>query len=291
MIQNLVVNPVYKFASDVNDDPARFILHFVPAAVTLTATAAGCANNDGAIQVNLGRYNVNNTVVTWDNYTVSDHAGNIVAAGNNAAGVLNINNLPAGTYNLQLSIGTYTTTEQVSVTGSTPVIASSFGANATQVQPNTQVQFTNASTGATAYDWNFGDGITSSLASPSHSYAAPGIYQVILTADNTDCSSTYEQTVTVEDRTTGITDPNAGSVNITGYSKQVSIVFHSFSTLDEVTLNIYDLTGRKLVAAQKLSTGDSKHVINMTDIANGYYFVVLTGKNYEKAEKVFLTNE
>ena len=42
--------------------------------------------------------------------------------------------------------------------------------------------FTNNSINATAYSWNFGDGITSSTVSPSHIYTTPGNYTVTLIA-------------------------------------------------------------------------------------------------------------
>jgi gliding motility-associated-like protein len=47
-----------------------------------------------------------------------------------------------------------------------------------------QITCSNASTGASSYLWDFGDGITSSLAQPVHSYAAAGIYLVKLKAFN-----------------------------------------------------------------------------------------------------------
>lgn len=46
------------------------------------------------------------------------------------------------------------------------------------------VTFTNASTGSSAYSWDFGDGNTSTEESPSHTYAAEGEYMVILVAEN-----------------------------------------------------------------------------------------------------------
>jgi len=46
---------------------------------------------------------------------------------------------------------------------------------------NTPVQFTNTSIGGSSFFWNFGDGTTSSLATPpAHSYASPGTYIVTL---------------------------------------------------------------------------------------------------------------
>ncbi|MGC9025467.1 MAG: PKD domain-containing protein, partial [Chloroflexia bacterium] len=44
------------------------------------------------------------------------------------------------------------------------------------------VTFTNASQNATSYLWDFGDGITSTLSNPVHTYASGGTYTVTLTA-------------------------------------------------------------------------------------------------------------
>ncbi len=46
------------------------------------------------------------------------------------------------------------------------------------------VTFANSSTNATNYLWHFGDGVTSTLFSPTHSYSSAGIYAVSLTATN-----------------------------------------------------------------------------------------------------------
>lgn len=57
--------------------------------------------------------------------------------------------------------------------------------------------FTNASTGATTYSWNFGDGQSSTMANPEHTYANDGIYTVVLTSINACGTSTSVQTVTI----------------------------------------------------------------------------------------------
>ncbi len=49
--------------------------------------------------------------------------------------------------------------------------------------------FSNTSTGATSYSWDFGDGNTSTEANPMHTYATGGGYTVTLIATN-DCGST-----------------------------------------------------------------------------------------------------
>jgi len=47
--------------------------------------------------------------------------------------------------------------------------------------PALEVQFTNNSSNETSTSWDFGDGQNSSDESPSHTYAAPGVYTVVLT--------------------------------------------------------------------------------------------------------------
>lgn len=46
------------------------------------------------------------------------------------------------------------------------------------------VSFTNTSTNATSYSWDFGDGNLSSETNPTHTYAQDGFYNVVLTAYN-----------------------------------------------------------------------------------------------------------
>lgn len=57
------------------------------------------------------------------------------------------------------------------------------------------VNFTNNTTGATTYNWNFGDGSTSTATSPAHTYTAGGIYAVQLIATGT-CSASSMDTLT-----------------------------------------------------------------------------------------------
>lgn len=53
-----------------------------------------------------------------------------------------------------------------------------------EVPAFTYVTLENESTKATSYEWDFGDGNTSTDAMPKHRYTAPGVYQIQLTAMN-----------------------------------------------------------------------------------------------------------
>lgn len=59
------------------------------------------------------------------------------------------------------------------------------------------VTFTNTSSLATSYSWDFGDGNTSTEENPTHTYAGAGIYTVVLAATNNAGSSTAQQELTV----------------------------------------------------------------------------------------------
>lgn len=65
------------------------------------------------------------------------------------------------------------------------------------------VDFTNASYEASSYEWSFGDNTTSTAVSPSHVYAAPGVYTVRLVANEpAACNvsdTTFRQVVVLGD--------------------------------------------------------------------------------------------
>lgn len=57
--------------------------------------------------------------------------------------------------------------------------------------------FSPTGTGALSYNWEFGDGNTSTAAFPVHTYAGAGIYTVRLTVTNACGSDTLEQNITI----------------------------------------------------------------------------------------------
>ncbi len=68
-------------------------------------------------------------------------------------------------------------------------------AMASYVQNGLEITFTDMSTGADTYTWDFGDGNGSSEASPIYAYNQEGIHDVSLTVENECGSSTYEVTL------------------------------------------------------------------------------------------------
>lgn len=63
---------------------------------------------------------------------------------------------------------------------------------------NGSFTLTNTSTGATTYNWNFGDNSSSTLSQPSHSYTSPGTYTISLIAGTANgCNDTIKKTITI----------------------------------------------------------------------------------------------
>ena len=70
-------------------------------------------------------------------------------------------------------------------------------ANFTQVTNGGNVAFTNTSTNATSYSWDFGNGQTSTLQNPSINYGTAGTYNVCLTASDGCATNQHCTSLTV----------------------------------------------------------------------------------------------
>ena len=81
-----------------------------------------------------------------------------------------------------------------------PALNADFSADATTVCEGTTVTFTDASTGSAginSWNWDFGDGTTSSLQTPTHTYATAGTYDVSLTVNGSADTETKTGFITV----------------------------------------------------------------------------------------------
>jgi PKD repeat protein len=109
----------------------------------------------------------------------------------------------AGVYEIQLiasnALGSDTLTKQVSINGkplANFVLSVESGSR--------QLHTTNLSNSAFSFQWDFGDGNSSTQISPSHDYAADGTYLVTMVAFNNCGQDTIQQAITI------MTPPSAG---------------------------------------------------------------------------------
>ena len=84
------------------------------------------------------------------------------------------------------------------VAPATPPVTAAFGFSPSAPTSGQNVTFVDQSTGAPfSWQWNFGDGTTSSVQSPSHVFAAPGNYFVTLTVGNAVSTGSVTHAVNV----------------------------------------------------------------------------------------------
>ena len=107
-----------------------------------------------------------------------------------------------GTYNVSLTAtnstgsNSHTTTSAVTVAVPTPEVSFNISPSS-GIVPFT-VNFTDTTINSpTSWAWTFGDGATSTLKNPSHSYTTPGTYNVTLNATNSTGTGTHTTTSAV----------------------------------------------------------------------------------------------
>jgi len=135
--------------------------------------------------------------------------------------------------------------------GTSAPISVTFNANPTAAGAYTVVgnvvTFTNTSTGAASYSWDFGDMTNSSASAPTHAFAANGSYTVTLTAINGLCEDMITLTVQISaslDEMTGVSVemfPNPSSSEVTvelaGANFESAIVTDQFGRTVKVSNN------------------------------------------------------
>jgi PKD repeat protein len=164
---------------------------FTKSAGSLTVTIGpSAAVNAGAMwNVDRGSWQTSGTTVSG--ITVGSHT----VAFNNIAGWTTPS---SQTFNI--SNGTTTSLSGVYVQRYTQVYAAGFTASRTSGKGPLAVHFSYSSTGsATKWFWNFGDGKTSKVPNPSHTYNKAGAYTVTLTVTGAwgTCTCTQPGCITV----------------------------------------------------------------------------------------------
>lgn len=139
------------------------------------------------------------------------------------------------------------------------------------------VQFTNKTQGATTYLWNFGDGTTSTLKDPTHTYTAVGNYTVKLTTNACGTSTTKEKLLVINTLGTkelAMEDP----VQVYPNPTQNIVTIITKKKIEIVSLT--DASGR--IVSYHLNKMDSGYTLPLSHLTEGVYFL-----KYKMGEKEF----
>ena len=139
------------------------------------------------------------------------------------------------------------------------------------LNPGDTVDFQNLSTGASAYDWGFGDGSSSNLQDPSHAFQDTGNFQVCLKAKNAGaCDDSICYTIFISDY--AIVDvPTAFSPNSDGKN---DIYYARGQGVDQLELKIYNRWGQLLFTTTNLKIGWDGTYKGMPQAMDVYVFVL-----------------
>lgn len=153
------------------------------------------------------------------------------------------------------------------------------------------VTFFETSTGnPTNWSWDFGDNTAvSTEQNPSHTYDADGTYTVTLTVGDGACSSTVEQTVTVEGGSSGTSGVDrVFGMNIfpNPTANQLSIEFAK-ALSGAISLQLTDVDGRLLVSDTYEQPGQ-RILLNTSKLVDGVYYLRITGKEGSVLRKVIV---
>lgn len=202
-----------------------------------------------------------------------------------------------GVYNVCLIVSNFlcgadTLCQPVTVTGTLASCLALFNVGDDTANPDPNAHYVyNLSYGATlSYLWDFGDGSTSTSATPSHVYAGTGPYLLCLSVNNgsgcTDmyCDSLFNvdsinrdggtMQLTVFDGSGGLVtgiqyQENSGGVSVAPNPFTESTVF-TVDSQKEYSFELMDVLGKKVMSLNGLS--DKQLEVSRGQLQNGIYF-------------------
>jgi PKD repeat protein len=146
------------------------------------------------------------------------------------------------------------------------------------------ISFTNTSTNATSYSWDFDDATAlSTQTNPTHVFALNGNYNVCLTATNaTGCENTTCQNVNVTGL--GINESSLVKWNVYPNPSNGNFTVESNSIITKISV--------KNVIGQNVFTKNvnaNNTIISLEDVNNGFYFIELETENGKAVKRIEVT--
>ncbi len=155
-----------------------------------------------------------------------------------------------------------------------------------------EVVFSNLSKFASNYQWNFGDGKTSTEPNPKYVYNTPGVYTVVLKSTNSlNCLDSSLQKITVSENVSFLfNNADAFSPNGDGKNDEFQVVGRS---VDRYHLEIFNRWGERMFESKDISIQwDGKCNGVLVPYGTYVYSIIgydLAGKPHSKIGKVSVT--
>jgi len=203
-------------------------------------------------------------------------------------GILNITGFNSGSSGSYYFFYDWEVKEASCASSRTPVLVEvdTVTAGFSYVSNNLNVDFTDLSQNATAWNWDFGDGNFSNLPNPTNNYLNPGTYIVTLVAISplNNCPDTITQSITLttvgiktlyeEENVRIFPNPVYNDVTISGLSNST------------YSIKVKDSYGRVVISFQKVVI-DNKIKFNLVEnLSKGIYFIEMFSKNKLTRRKI-----
>ena len=273
----------------------RFFLH-INTPLAIEKTDVSCYNqNNGKITLQLdGSQTVD--VICYD------EAMNVVAKRNQVSSTQNINGLQPGTYRLEVLNTPFGTVSDVLTISQPNLInaafdiiipnqhengfSSSSDADTLKVSTQQLIDFTNTTSDAVDYTWDFGDLSSSILENPQHMYFNSGVYQVRMVAKNGSCESLGYKYIQV-DAATSINETNLfDEVNVIVKENNLN-VFMNNNYSGIVSFEVLNSIGQTVYSSSKQIASNHIEEIKL-NVASGVYMLKIDGLNNSKTKKIVL---
>ncbi len=176
--------------------------------------------------------------------------------------------------------------------GSQPGASFTVSTDSLSVDDNEPIHFTNTSTDILdGWQWNFGDGTSSTEEHPSHTFSAPGIYVVSLTVIALDgCTGFALDTITISASNVSIVKPEppltAGIAVFPNPVRETCSVFFDFPYPRNVSLKLADMTGRLVKTSSLKAVQKEEATLDVSDLEAGVYFLMVETKEGKAVWKV-----
>ena len=252
----------------------------------LCGTSTATANVSSIIMTPIVITSSSYSICPNETATLTATGGNITPAfgsysyaWSNSASTSSVNTTTGGITTVSVTnfCGTYTQTVMVNVN---PLNASIAADPTSGVMPLV-VTFTNNSTNASTYLWNFGNGdIANTQTVTSQTYDMPGTYMVYLTVTNGVCMDIDSVTINVYEEGPTLYVPNAFTPN----GDSINDFFWIGATnIKDFHIIIFDRWGLKMFESSDIKISwDGK--VNGKEVADGTYFHLINARGNDNVE-------
>ncbi len=173
----------------------------------------------------------------------------------------------------------------------TPNLIISASATTVYLSLGASVDFSNIGSPAITYNWDFGDGASSSSLSPTHLYTATGTYTVVLNGTLGSCTGTDTITIIVLDEVA--IHENLSSLEMIIYPNPsnglVQVDMNNHNAL-EIELQVHDALG-KLVQSSKAKGTDIRISVDLSDNTAGLYLMRMVSGDDHVIRRIILTGQ